>query len=62
MRYAEQTLYTRAKDLVGDRDPRAHEFSVQLRAMDNDLPAPRWVYRPLWRFAVDYLRRARKAA
>ena len=22
--------------LVGDRDPRAHEFSVQLRAMDND--------------------------
>ncbi len=36
IRYAEQNLYTRAKDLVGDRDPRAHEFSVQLRAMDND--------------------------
>ncbi|MDQ3773907.1 MAG: BREX system Lon protease-like protein BrxL [Pseudomonadota bacterium] len=36
VRYAEQNLYTRAKDLVGDRDPRAHEFSVQLRAMDND--------------------------
>ncbi len=36
VRYAEQNLYTRAKELVGDRDPRAHEFSVQLRAIDND--------------------------
>ena len=36
VRYAEQNLYARAKELVGDRDPRAHEFSVQLRAMDND--------------------------
>lgn len=35
-RIAEQNLYTRAKDLVGDRDPRAHEFSVQLRPMDAD--------------------------
>ena len=35
-RYAEQNLYTRGRELVGDRDPRAHEFSVQLRAMDND--------------------------
>ena len=35
-RYAEQNLYTRGRDLVGDRDPRSHEFSVQLRAMDND--------------------------
>ena len=35
-RYAEQNLYTRARELVGDRDPRSHEFSVQLRAMDND--------------------------
>jgi len=34
VRYGEQNLYTRAKELVGDRDPRAHEFSVQLRAMD----------------------------
>jgi ATP-dependent Lon protease len=33
-RYAEQNLYTRAKELVGDREPRAHEFSVQLRAFD----------------------------
>ena len=36
VRYAEQNLYTRSKDLVGDRDPRSHEFSVQLRALDND--------------------------
>lgn len=36
VRYAEQNLYSAAKSLVGDRDPRAHEFSIQLRAMDND--------------------------
>ena len=35
-RYAEQNLYARARELVGDRDPRAHEFSVQLRAIDNE--------------------------
>ncbi len=32
--YAEQNLYSRAKQLVGDKDPRQHEFSVQLRAFD----------------------------
>jgi ATP-dependent Lon protease len=36
VRYGEQNLYTRAKEMVGDRDPRAHEFSVQLRALDAD--------------------------
>ncbi len=36
VRYGEQNLYIRAKELVGDRDPRAHEFSIQLRAMDVD--------------------------
>ena len=36
VRYAEQNLYTRAKELVGDRDARSHEFSVQLRAIDAD--------------------------
>jgi ATP-dependent Lon protease len=35
VKYAEQNLYARAKELVGDRDPRAHEFSVQLRAFDS---------------------------
>lgn len=35
VRYAEQNLYANARGLVGDRDPRSREFSVQLRAMDN---------------------------
>ena len=34
VRCAEQNLYARAKEMVGDRDPRQHEFSVQLRAFD----------------------------
>jgi len=34
IRCAEQNLYARAQQLVGDRDPRAHEFSVQLRGFD----------------------------
>lgn len=34
VRYAEQNLYARAMQLIGDRDPRAHEFTVQLRAFD----------------------------
>ncbi len=34
VKYAEQNLYARARELVGDRDPRGHEFSLQLRAFD----------------------------
>ena len=34
MGYAEQNLYARALQLVGDKDPRQHEFTVQLRAFD----------------------------
>ncbi|HYT88222.1 MAG TPA: protease Lon-related BREX system protein BrxL [Gemmataceae bacterium] len=34
LKCGEQNLYARAKDLVGDRDPRQHEFTVQLRAFD----------------------------
>lgn len=34
VRYAEQNLYSRSMQLVGDRDPRAHEFTIQLRAFD----------------------------
>jgi ATP-dependent Lon protease len=34
VRYAEQNLYSKAKELVGDRDPRSREFSIQLRAFD----------------------------
>jgi len=34
MSYAEQNLYARSAQLVGDKDPRHHEFTVQLRAFD----------------------------
>lgn len=34
VRYGEQNLLARAKELVGDRDPRQHEFNVQMRAFD----------------------------
>ena len=36
VKVGEQNLYSKSKQLVGDRDPRAHEFSIQMRAMDND--------------------------
>ncbi|MDD2942052.1 MAG: BREX system Lon protease-like protein BrxL [bacterium] len=32
--YAEQNLYARSAQLVGDKDARQHEFTVQLRAFD----------------------------
>jgi ATP-dependent Lon protease len=35
VRLAEQNLYVRARDLVGDRNPREHEFVVQLRSFDS---------------------------
>ena len=35
VRCAEQNLYARGKELVGDREPRQHEFSIQLRAFDS---------------------------
>ena len=34
VRVAEQNLYARAAELVGDRNPREHEFIVQVRAFD----------------------------
>lgn len=34
VRFAEQNLYSKTKELIGDRDPRSHEFSVQLRSFD----------------------------
>lgn len=34
MSYSEQNLYARSMQLVGDKDPRNHEFTVQLRAFD----------------------------
>ncbi|WP_029450762.1 protease Lon-related BREX system protein BrxL [Clostridium algidicarnis] len=32
--FAEQNLYSKAKLLIGDKDPREHEFAIQLRAFD----------------------------
>lgn len=34
MSFAEQNLYARSQQLIGDKDPRQHEFSVQVRAFD----------------------------
>lgn len=34
MGYAEQNLYARSNQMVGDKDPRHHEFTAQLRAFD----------------------------
>lgn len=36
VKIGEQNLYARAKEVVGDRDPREHEFSIQMRAIDAD--------------------------
>jgi ATP-dependent Lon protease len=35
VRIAEQNLYARARELVGDRNSREHEFAVQLRSLDS---------------------------
>ena len=35
VRFAEQNLYAQSQGLVGERDPRQHEFSMQLRAFDS---------------------------
>jgi ATP-dependent Lon protease len=32
--FAQQNMYSRATQLVGDKEPRSHEFSVQLRSFD----------------------------
>ncbi len=36
VKVGEQNLYTRAKELVGDRNPREEEFSIQMRAIDSE--------------------------
>ncbi len=36
VRVGEQNLYVRSKELVGERDPRDHEYSIQLRPFDAD--------------------------
>ena len=34
VRYAEQNLYSKNKELIGDKEARSNEFSIQLRAFD----------------------------
>lgn len=36
VKVGEQILYAQSRTLVGDRDPRAQEFTIQLRAIDAD--------------------------
>lgn len=36
VRVGEQNLYVRSRELVGDRNPREEEFSIQMRAIDAD--------------------------
>jgi ATP-dependent Lon protease len=36
VKVGEQILFVQSRNLVGDRDPRANEFTVQLRAIDAD--------------------------
>ena len=36
VKVGEQNLYTKGKELIGDRDPRSHEYSMQLRPFDNE--------------------------
>jgi ATP-dependent Lon protease len=36
VKVGEQNLYSRSREMVGDRNPRDEEFSIQMRPMDND--------------------------
>lgn len=36
VKVGEQNLYARGKELIGDRAPRSHEYSMQLRPFDNE--------------------------
>lgn len=36
VKVGEQNLYARGKEFVGDRDPRGHEYAIQLRPFDAD--------------------------
>lgn len=39
VRCAEQNLYSQARSLIGDRDPRSHEYTLQIRAFDSNKSA-----------------------
>ena len=61
VKVAEQNLYQRAKELVGDREPREHEFSIQMRAMDADKTGAGLGLRCWWLYAARFLARIHAA-
>ena len=56
--YAEQNLYTRATSLVGDKDPRHHEYSIQLRAFDTARSGAKLGVAALIAFATSLLKKS----
>ena len=55
--YAEQNLYARSMNLVGDKDPRHHEFTVQLRAFDSSKSGAKLGMAGLIAFCTSLLKR-----
>lgn len=56
--YAEQNLYARSLQLVGDKDPRHHEFTVQLRAFDASKSGAKLGIASLIAFCTSLLKRS----
>jgi len=62
MGFAEQNLYARALQLVGDKDPRHHEFTAQLRAFDASKSGAKLGMASLIALCTALLKRALEAA
>jgi len=62
VRVGEQNLHTRAKELVGDRDSRAYEYSIQLRSFDADKTGTGLGFPALVSFVSALLQRSTKGA
>jgi len=56
--FAEQNLYARANQLIGDKNPRQHEFSVQLRAFDTSKSGAKLGVATLLAFCTSLLKRS----
>ncbi len=56
--FAEQNLYARANQLIGDKNPRQHEFSVQLRAFDASKSGAKLGVAALLAFCTSLLKRS----
>jgi ATP-dependent Lon protease len=56
--FAEQNLYARASKLIGDKNPRQHEFSVQLRAFDASKSGAKLGVATLLAFCTSLLKRS----